>query len=194
MDNQQPNQHMLLIGKTGSGKTYLVRAALKAGRFGTRVMVLDIQNQYDEIPLVELEQILEKPPNENSAFYLRIIPDDDDDISDFFSIALALGNVVVIAEEVADYTHNAALLKLLRRGRSEDVTVIAVSQRPADVHKTVTSQVATSIVFHTDEPRDLEYLYKKFGMETTQEVKSLNTAKYEHAVWGDLSVYDKFFR
>ena len=184
------NKHILLIGRSGSGKSYLVKAAIKAGKLGKKILILDYQDEYDyeEVTLQQLLEGYETLPNE---FILRYVPSSPEETNAFFRFVLALGDVTVIAEEVGDYYSND-LLSCMRRGRRRGVQVIALSQRPADVHKTLTSQAACFVVFYVEEIRDVEYIRKRFGDAAEIELKSLNKEAFECCVFGDEDLFDTY--
>lgn len=193
------NRHVLILGKSGSGKTYLVKAALRSGKLGRRVIVIDPDGEYAEIPGVDevtLDELLEKCPEE-SYFNYSVIMDDEEtlqtDAEHIVRLAMAIGDCTVIFEEIADYSANPKIRTVFRRGRKLGVRCIAISQRPAEIHKTVTSQAACVIAFHFDEPRDVEYIKLRFGRNAAAEVQTLDPRKYDVAVWGERSIFVKDF-
>lgn len=130
------------------------------------------------------------------TYFTVAIPMDDEetlqrDAEHVARMALAMGDCCVVFEEIADYSNNVKVRTLFRRGRKMGVRCIAISQRPAEVHKTVTSQAACVVAFRFDEPRDVEYMRLRFGREAAHTVQNL--AQYEIAVWGDEKVFEKTF-
>ena len=179
------NKHIAILGPTGSGKSYMVKKALRAGKFGARLIIVDIQDEYpgEEISLLEVLEQDELPP----YFYWRMVPENEDEVDRIFRLAMALENVWVIAEEVADYGRSPELLRTLRRGRRRGVNVVSVSQRPADVPRSVTANSALVVLFHLEEPADLEYVRKRVGKAGEEEVRGLDT--FEVALYGQEELF-----
>ena len=183
-------KHLVVIGPTGSGKTFLVKRLILDGGLGSRCLIIDLKNEYSELgPWVEIEDAIREIREDKKSFFVyRFIPEDDEEIGDVFDLAFALGDCAVICEEVADYTTHPGLRTLLRRGRSEGIRVVAITQRPAEVHKTVTSQANLTVCFKTIEPVDKEYIRKKFGQTGLDDLESLNPQTFDFAYWGDESL------
>ena len=160
------------------------------GSLGSRVLLVDLKNEYNDLgPWVEIEDAIQEIREEKKSFFIyRFIPEDDLEIEDVFDLAFALGNVCVICEEVGDYSNHPGLRRMMRRGRSEGIRVVAITQRPAEVSKTVTSQANLTICFKTIEPVDVEYIRKKFGVQGLQDLEQLNAQTYDFAYWGDESL------
>jgi hypothetical protein len=187
------------LGKSGSGKTYLTRKALETGKLGRRVIIIDPDAEYEDVPGVDeidIDTALERCPKESYFTYSVVIDDEeqlDTDAEHIVRLAMAIGDCSVVFEEIADYSQNPKVRTLFRRGRKLGVRCIAISQRPAEVHKTITSQAACVVAFHFDEPRDVEYIKLRFGRNAAAEVQQLDASKYEVAVWGDTTIFDKDF-
>jgi hypothetical protein len=57
------------------------------------------------------------------------------------------------------------LLKIIRYGRHRRISLVGVTQRPANVHKDLVAQADVKILFNTAEPNDLAYLRKYANVE-----------------------------
>ena len=181
------SRHLIIIGPTGSGKSHLVNRLLLDGSLGSRVLVIDLKNEYTDLgPWVEIEEAIQEiRSGEKSFFIYRFIPEDDIETGDILDLAFALGDVTVVCEEVGDYSNHPELRRTMRRGRSEGIRVVAITQRPAEVSKTVTSQANLTLCFKTIEPVDVEYIRKKFGVLGVQDLEDLDPHNYDFAYWGD---------
>jgi len=167
-----------------------VQRALNRGKFGNRIIIIDVCDEY-EGPEISIDKILSYPhPFE---FTWRIIPEDEQDIDHIFRLALAVENCRIIAEEVADYTNNPELRKTLRRGRKKNVHVVAISQRPADIHKTVTSQCALTVCFYMDGKTDRAYIDRRYGSGAVEELATLEPDTYQCCLWGEEELFDRYF-
>ena len=178
----------------------MVKAAMKAGRLGPRLIVVDIQDEYDECGLVELQpeadldgaiQELKRRPKEFAWRF--VLHPGSQDVDDIFRLAMAAGNCTVIAEEVSLYKHSTALETALLRGRRRGLSVICMTQRPYTISRTVSAQVVTSVCFWTDEPRDVGYIQERYGQEAARELAQLERGRYQCAVYGDVDLFNKRF-
>ena len=194
------NRHTLILGKSGTGKSYLVKKAMSSGRLGGRVMVVDIKGaEYADVPgferITEIGDAIDQARAEDfEVFSWRFVPDTDADVSDIFRLALAVKHCTVIAEEIGDYKADRHLLRCLRRGRSEGVRVIALSQRPAEVHRTVSSQCELTVAFHMDDSRDREYVRDRYGDSAVVELASIKDIESrEVCLWGQTDLFAETF-
>jgi len=143
------------FGATGCGKSHEVKARLLE-RADPRLITIDPDGEYAAIAPVYLSlSSLTRSTAESSTFRVGFIPSDDRDtgIEQFnFLCRLAWeraqqhGSVCFAVDELADFTEpNAApryWRRLVRRGRKYGVSVFAISQRPADVDKTIFSNAS----------------------------------------------------
>lgn len=188
------NRHVLILGRSGTGKSTLLKQVLFSNQF-PRLIILDISDEYEgEETSIDtlIDWVLEErtPPQ----FSCRIVPDTEQDIRHLSTLVLMIGHCVLVAEEMADYAQVEEFKRLLRRGRRQGVQVLGISQRPADIPKTVTSQMPCTVCFWTDEPRDLEYVRQRWGGQAVDELRSLKAAEYEYAVWGNIELWDALIK
>ncbi|MEA1938538.1 MAG: DUF87 domain-containing protein [Pseudomonadota bacterium] len=189
-------QHGLVLGRTGSGKSELVKTALRAGRLGNRLLVIDTEDEYDAagvpelVPEISIDQAVVVAREGAQTFAWRFVVDPDSpDIDDVFRLAMAVRDCTVLAEEVADYKHALWYRRALVRGRKRGVRVLSMSQRPYEVNRTVSSQSAFVVAFYSDEPRDLEYVKHRFGAAAEAELRTLDPARYVCCVWGEMDLF-----
>lgn len=179
-----------IVGKSGSGKSFLVKSFLK--RLPTPVFVLDRMAEYSGglvvNRFVEIEQNFIKFPNtaHNKIYIVRALSDSTEKA--VFAFAWIIGNCTLILEEADFYTSvystDAFVSNLIKRGRHRNVNLILTSQRASELSRLATSQVTLFISFHQNEPRDLENLAKRCGQEFANEVKNLD--KYEFVAYGTI--------
>jgi DNA helicase HerA-like ATPase len=162
-------------------------------------LIVDPDGEYSSVKGVTeitLDEALEKCPKESYFNYSVVIDDEetiDADAEHLARLAMAIGDCTIIFEEIADYSGSAKIRTLFRRGRKLGVRCIAVSQRPAEVHKTVTSQCACVLAFHFDEPRDILYMKERFGRDASIEVQRMNPERYEVAVLSGEEIFREDF-
>lgn len=144
MDNRNRPDIRAYIGATGSGKGVSVREHLKRSR-PKRLLVWDPLGEYGEFCRVtsgDLQAVA--AACKGAAFAVSYWPGADptryaERFALFCRIAFAAGNCCVLVEELADVTGPSYAPQPWRRlttqGRHRGLSVIACSQRPAQVDK-----------------------------------------------------------
>lgn len=84
-------------------------------------------------------------------------------------IAETVGNLCLVCEEVHLFAPASRMdpqfYRLVTLGRHSNVTMLCVSQRPATVNRTLTSQASRIIVYRFHEPRDVKYFREMIGAD-----------------------------
>lgn len=130
-----------VLGATGTGKSHYVKAQLAKAR---RLLVWDIEDEYRDLPAVQLNELLPLMHGGKKPGRYRFICSGDaatraKQFDIFCRLAFNLGNVLVVVEELRFVTMPSrapegwALLTL--RGRKRGVKIIGTSQRPAQIDK-----------------------------------------------------------
>lgn len=177
------NKIILVIGRKGTGKSYLVKNELIPRL--DNVIILDALNEYNPSEykslrnykvFYDLETFLIAIHEGNvSKAILKL--DNDDDIETFFLMAFHFSSHYLIVEEINKYCSSAyiskGLTKIIRYGRHKEINVIGITQRSFDLPKIITSQCDIYILFQQHEPRDIEYLEKSTGQDLSK-LKNLN--------------------
>lgn len=173
-----------IFGKRGSGKTTLARGLLDEA---PRAFICD---PFDEYLLPDTEKFysiaaLARRMKENlgaKAFRYCFYPVDIRDSDKLLLLAHAVRYCTVVLEEI-DLLCSPNFIPLhlsesIRRGRHYGVDLIAVSRRPAEVSRLLTSQASRFYIFRFSEPRDLEYFAATFGDETAIRIRALKEHEY----------------
>ena len=197
---------MLIMGRSGEGKSHLVKRAIHRGDLGKRVLVVDVCDEYGEgvsgdswtaqepsKPITIDAAISGLRSNPPEFFWRFALHPGSPDVDDVFYLAMAAGDVTIIAEEWGLYKHSTGLETALLRGRRRGVQVISMTQRPYTVSRTVSSQCVAGAVFATDEPRDIAYIRERWGQEQAAELDTLQPGNYEFVVLGDAQLFCGFF-
>lgn len=96
-------------------------------------------------------------------------------------VAEAVENVCLVIEEIDQYATTQVmpyeLRRLLKLGRHFGVSMIAVSRRPAEINRLITSQAQRFICFKTIEPNDVRYLTSIIG-ESARELPEIPLLHY----------------
>lgn len=161
------NEVIFVSGQRGSGKSYWVKHFIKGqGRY----LLYDALGEYDGAPQFEdIEALFEYCESHTGEGFFEAIynPVEHEDFPLFCRIALALGNVYVIIEEIdlfsTPYITPPELAKLIKYGRHHGVNVLGVSRRPSEVSRLFTSQASRFILFRQIEPRDIAYFRSIIG-------------------------------
>ncbi len=190
---------MSIDGASGSGKTSLARA-LFVRRGARRRFIFDPEDEYEHAATVvvrsqgELHEYAEKIQAEDfSQFSVRFVPPAPEDISDpdevgraegkdcgyLCSLALWLGNCLTAVDEA----HTAAgrkylsghTLQLAKKGRKRGAHLWTMSQRPADIHVSVRTELKSVEAWYglLVEGADLDVLRERRGKEFADRVSHL---------------------
>lgn len=98
-----------------------------------------------------------------------------------FEMAYHMGNTTIFADEfdmVATAVARSEYSEIaLRKGRSKGVSVVGISQRPADVPRSLTSSSTYIYIMGQNEPNDLIYFAKMAGI-APEELQTLPEFEY----------------
>lgn len=179
-----PGANAVIFGRKGSGKTTLARALLQ---HHSRCLIVDPLREYghDAVQvstLPELADYLERTRGRWRVAYFN-----DHIAHDFDALcasAYTLGDCLFVVEE-ADWFCDPAQMpegfeRVIKYGRHQRCHVLAMSRRPSEVHRMLTSQAYEIYCFAMHEPRDLEYLSKLVGHDYAEELPQLAPLHYRY--------------
>lgn len=173
----------LILGKRGSGKSFLVKQYVKTF---DRYLVFDTLGEYTEgiifTDIGELHEFWGK--NLDKKFKLIYQPlQPEEEFPAICNMAWACENLVFIVEEVDRFSDSFHLsyefANIVQRGRHRNITLIAISQRPYRVNRTLSSQVKELYTFQQSEPRDIAFLSEFIGQDV-EKVRNLPQYNYLH--------------
>lgn len=148
---------VLVFGKSGSGKTtYVTNLISKLNR----LIIIDYKDEYKGVicnsSIDAIKHIIENPKQ-----YRCVIRLTDNDPG-MFKRLNELNNYTLVIEELWNYCSpyyiDPDLFKIIAYGRHKKINFIGISQRPAHIHRLVTSQANVIVSFKQYEPRDITYL------------------------------------
>ncbi len=182
---------MMMLGKRGSGKSSkLAKLLAEYPRFILYdTLVEDAYSKFKRVSTYrELCQILlENKPIFQVAY--RSLEDNVSQEEDFertCKAVMACRNLVFAVEEVDLFCKSWKMPlpfeHMVSIGRHREISVFAVSRRPANVHPLIRSQASKVITFRQNEPRDIEWLEQVIG-DAAHKVPKLR--QYECLVWVD---------
>lgn len=172
---------MLIVGKRGSGKTQLVKKLL-AEIDRQRVIIFDPLGEY-ESGLIYYDFITFCDKIEGAESFRYILRFDNQEEYEYaLEVAYAVGDLLLVIEEITHFANERSIDKsldsIIRFGRHQNVSLLSVTQRCANIPRLLTSQMDIIISFKQTEPRDIEYLYKTVGSEAF-ELSELGEYKYK---------------
>lgn len=170
-----------ILGFRGCGKTYLSR---KIQELYPRVIIIDVTGEYsDGVECYDFDEFAEALQNSLNQDSFRIIfhshmdagPEEKAAIDHCIRLAMVRSsapeaksnNLLLVLEEVQNYSSPHSLPHYLRyaylTGRHHGMAILATSQRPAEVHKTILSQSHNLFAGHVQEQNDIKYLSSRLG-------------------------------
>lgn len=147
------NDRVLVVGKTGCGKSVLVKNLL-VPQLAAYVMY----DYKEEITLPGavifdkgIRQFKEQP-NEQKVIY-RPVEASDDEFNRLCETIFKRGNNCLVTDEEADHSTATKIVKyrdlIMRLGRSKGVGSITCTQRPTGIHNNIVSQCEHFFIFQT---------------------------------------------
>lgn len=171
-----------ILGKTGQGKTLWTKSQLKQLQ---RKIIIDSQDEYEAQESFEdiftfgdrlIDSLLGGPLDLNYKIQ------NFDDFDKICNLVKYCKNITLIIEEASIFLNSNSLPRDLENmilfGRRKEQSIFAISQRPALISRTLTSQTNRFILFNMTEPRDLEYLKSIIGSEIADEIRTLDRLEY----------------
>jgi len=143
-------EHVSIVGITGSGKTFFSREGLLPSF--SRVLVMDSEDfDFDDYPAVNdygLKSLLKG----NKGWHVRKLLDTPEDADRLSGMVLKYGHdMAVYWDEITDFSTPSTippnLLKLIRKARKRNITVIVATQRPQLLNKSFLANSAHRIYF-----------------------------------------------
>jgi SpoVK/Ycf46/Vps4 family AAA+-type ATPase len=172
------NRIVFITGGKGSGKTTLADKIAKHLYYTKqRVIVVAPMGGFDlpGVPIVRNVQQLGSPEIKDRSFI--VLPESDRLAEMAFLYAWTAGNCWLFVDEIDLYMNHMNadenLRKIIRYGRHRGVNLVAIAQRPANVHRDLTAQSDYIVIFSTVENRDVEYLAKRIGQENAEKIRRL---------------------
>jgi len=164
------NEMIFVSGQRGSGKSYWIRhKTTELSRF----LLFDTLSEYQGCApsFDDLTELIEHCQKAGDGFLEALFDDPSEDPKETFplfcEIGQEIGNLYVIVEEIdifaTPYDVPEELNRLIKYGRHRGVNLIAVSRRPAEVSRLITSQATRFIIFRQFEPRDISYFRSIIG-------------------------------
>lgn len=185
MNNRKVRHIVAVVGKTGYGKSYLVKSSIV---HADRCVVFDLQGEYDFpdfIIISDFNSFKEHMKVHHDDDFLKIICrfDNLDDYETAFEICYIVGQMIVVIEEVSNFSSASGttpvLEKLIRFGRHTGLSVVGISQRFADMSLLFRNNLDLLICFNLSAPNDIKYLAElPYVGEQAEKVSTLGPHEY----------------
>jgi DNA helicase HerA-like ATPase len=160
MDYQFPREgyHSAILGTTGSGKTTYAAFTLSKAPFHIKpAFIIDFKREEifarcSRIKEIGLHETLPQAPG---LYIIRPRPDQAfPEVETWLEKLWAQGNAWLYIDEGYLMPDRAWLRNVLAQGRSLGITVIATSQRPVDVSRSIFTEATYITVFRLNDKKD----------------------------------------
>jgi hypothetical protein len=150
-----------VMGKPGSGKSHLVKTVLMPR--WNRVLCYDPMHEYPGLLFTDWrELVLHLRDVGRGPFHCTYRPVNRDDAADFWTVAQAIEDYALVAEEVEtvakSHRIDPRLENICSFGRHRRQSLIWVSRSPYEINRDLTRASDVLITFLQTEPADLKYL------------------------------------
>lgn len=174
----------MILGSTGSGKTGLFLWLMLYQPFHLQPYVVFDYKRDEHISRIDrMRQIgLNELPKYPGLYVIRPMPEtDDDNVLRWLRAAWAKRNIGLGFDEAMMLPqHGGALQAIFVQGRSLKIPVLALSQRPVDLHRTMFSEATHVSVFQLNDGRDHQTVRKYISRFNSDYVEQLPA---HHSLW-----------
>lgn len=181
------DERLTILGTTGSGKTTLASWVLSLAPFD-RMPYIAVDYKGDDLLgqlNVEELKLSDRIPNRPGLYIVHPLPSDDDVMEEWLWKVWAKGNTGLFIDEAYLLPDKKALKNILAQGRSLRIPVIAASQRPARVQRSLFTEASHISVFRLLDERD-----KKTVSEFTPPGMIDNRLPRYNSYWYNVSDHD----
>lgn len=186
-----PNQtsRTSINGSTGSGKSQLGLWLLASRDWHKRpCFIFDWKRDKLIAQIVEAANAKEisiraKPPTKPGLYVIRPMPDiDDDAVTQFFwNIWRNEDTIVYIDEGYMVPNNSPAFRALLTQGRSKNIEMITLTQRPVKVDRFVFSEAEFFVMMRLNDARDRKTLAEMTGVSVNYKLPPYHWIWYDGA-------------
>lgn len=183
-----------VIGRTGSGKTQAAAWLLSHAQFDEQPWIIvdykgdDLLNAIPRLRRIGLDTI----PSEPGVYHLRVDPHQFREVEKWLWRVWAKTHVGLYFDELGQVpdpnrmTGGGALRAIFTQGRSKQIPIIALIQRPRFVSRYLFSEADYFMIFHLNTKGDNVAIQEFTPFDTRQRL-----ARY-HSRWYDVSEHNWF--
>lgn len=192
-----PQSRTLIVGRTGSGKTvaalwqlserdYAPPEGIEYNGLNARPWIIIDYKRDENIAKIDGAQYIsltDPLPTKPGIYILQPMPDQDELVEDFFWRVWAKGNIGLYIDEgyiLPKSGKTSAFTSILTQGRSKNIPIIILSQRPVWLNRFAISEADFYQVFHLNDERDRKTIggFIPGGVE--------DRLKEYHSIWYDV--------
>lgn len=181
------DERLTILGTTGSGKTTLASWVLSLAPIHQMPYIAVDYKGDDLLGQLNVEELKlsDRIPGRPGLYIVHPLPSDDDAVEEWLWKVWAKGNVGLFIDEAYLLPDKKALKNILAQGRSLRIPVIAASQRPARVQRSLFTEASHISVFRLLDERD-----KKTVSEFTPPGMIDNRLPRYNSYWYNVSDHD----
>lgn len=180
------DERTIVIGRTGSGKTFLAVFLLSMADFDRRPWILwDFKGDEFIQQLIDLGYAKLIPlgtiPSEPGLYVVRPVPGRDDIDTEAYLWAIwANENIGIMIDELymIDPRSNA-FNAILTQGRSKNIPMINLTQRPVAVSRWNLSESSHLVVFHLNHVKDRQTVAEHMPIDKRLRLSDYNSRWYD---------------
>ena len=182
------SQHTTILGRNGSGKTQCAAWLLSHAPFDIMPFIIIDHKNDGLINSVGATVITihENPPSEPGLYILHVLPNQEEEIDDFLWKVYAKGHTGLYFDEGFMVAKLDSVDAILMQGRSKEIPVYMLSQRPVWISRYAFSEASHVIVFHLHHKKDREKVKEFFDKYHDERLPAF------HAQWYDVNKDRKF--
>jgi hypothetical protein len=181
------DERVLIIGRTGSGKTQLGLHVLAKSPFHAQPYVIVDQKRdklirsIDRVKEIDLNTV----PDDPGLYVIRPLPGQEDETENWLWKVWSHEQVGLFFDEATLVPNQNAYPAILRQGRAKNIPLISLSQRPKDIPREVYSESEHIAVMALQDERDR----KTVGFFTPEGMLD-KRLKRHYAYWYDVLQHD----
>ena len=161
------SQRISIIGKTGSGKTHAGLWHLSIRDFKIPWVIINSKN--DSSFNIEHARYIDYDYNfknkDKGLFIIVPYPEEKDELNQFLLKLWAKERIGILVDEAADIGDLPAYERIVRQGRSKNIPVIQLTQRPVGVSRYVISESDFFQIFFINDERDIKTIQSFVPLE-----------------------------
>lgn len=151
------SEHTAVVGRNGTGKSQAGFWLLSQRDLANSInVIVDYKGEELCEQLTRAREIGYEIPKENGLYVLRADPENDDAMRDLLRKIRRTGNIGLFVDEgyMIPGEKKGPFQALLTQGRSLNIPIITLSQRPVEINRFVFSEAGHILYFDLNDERD----------------------------------------